>query len=154
MGTITKFADLHCHPHMRAFNWLHNHRKPEEKSKFNPWWIILPKKGPEEKGKRAAAYSQCDMAKVINGNLRLAFLSLYPLEKGWVTGRSDASDEVAKNLKKLFGENAVNESISVFVNKLLHFIGDDKKEIRHPIDGLDDLYNHADLLIDTASKYE
>jgi len=126
MATITRFADLHCHPHMRSFNWLHKHRRPESKSKYNPWWIVLPKKRPEDKGKRAAAYTQCDMAKVTNGDLKLAFASLYPLEKGWVTGRKDTDQEVAKNLNKLLGENMFNESISVFANKLLRFIGNDK----------------------------
>src|SRR5210317_20452 len=101
MATITRYADLHCHPHMRSFNWLHNHRKPETKSKYNPWWIILPKKKSENKGVRAAAYTQCDMAKITNGNLKLGFLSLYPLEKGWVIGREDSTQVVAKNLKKI-----------------------------------------------------
>ena len=87
MDAINRFADLHCHPHMRSFNWLHKHRKPEIKSKYNPWWIIFPKKKPEEKGKRAAAYSQCDMAKVITGNSQLAFLSLYPLIKPPIPGQ-------------------------------------------------------------------
>ena len=86
----------------------------------------MPKKRPEDKGKRAAAYTQCDMAKVTNGNLQLAFASLYPLEKGWVTGRKDTNQEVAKNLNKVLGENMFNESMSVFANKLLRFIGDDK----------------------------
>ena len=38
--------------------------------------------------------------------------------------------------------------------KYLGVVGDDKKEIRHPIDNLDELYGHADLLLSTASKYE
>lgn len=126
MSSITRFADLHCHPHMRSFNWLHNHRKPEQYSKYNPWWIILPKKKSERKGVRAAAYTQCDMAKVTNGNLRLGFLSLYPLEKGWVIGREDSIELVAKNLKKLLGDNKLNECVSVFLNRVLQFIGNDR----------------------------
>jgi len=38
--------------------------------------------------------------------------------------------------------------------KYIGVIGDDKKEVRHPIDNLDDLFVHSDLLIKTASKYE
>ena len=87
-----RFADLHCHPHMRSYNWLHSHRKPETNSKYNPWWIILPNFAAEEKGKRAATYSQCDLAKVANGNLKLAFVSLYPLEQGWVTSTGKGSE--------------------------------------------------------------
>lgn len=126
MASITRYADLHCHPHMRSFNWLHNHRKPEKKSKYNPWWIILPKKKSEDKGVRAAAYTQCDMAKVTNGNLKLGFLSLYPLEKGWVIGREDSTQLVAKNLKKIVGDNKLNEWLSVFLNRIVQFIGNDK----------------------------
>lgn len=129
MPGITRFADLHCHPHMRSFNWLHKHRKPEQKSKYDPWWIILPKRKAEDQGRRASAYSQCDMAKVINGNLKLAFLSLYPLEKGWVTGRKDSTMVIARNLKKFLGDNWLNEVVSAFLNKIAHFIGDDKKQM-------------------------
>jgi len=128
MATITRFADLHCHPHMRSYNWLHNHRKPEKKSKYNPWWIILPKIKAEDKGKRAAAYTQCDLAKVTNGNLKLAFASLYPLEQGWVIGRKDSTQVVARNLKKYLGDNIFNEVVSSNLNRLLQFIGNDKGE--------------------------
>ncbi len=127
MSAFTQFADLHCHPHMRSFNWLHNDRKPEKKSKYNPWWIILPKQKAEDEGRRAAAYTQCDMSKVVNGKLNLAFASLYPLEKGWVSGREDSTEQVAKNFKKFLGDNIVNEMLSASVNKLLMFIGNDKK---------------------------
>jgi hypothetical protein len=81
------FADLHCHPHMRSYNWLHNPKIPENVSKYNPWYIILPNVHAEEKGNRATFYSQSDMAKAVNGNLKLAFVALYPLEKGWITGK-------------------------------------------------------------------
>jgi microsomal dipeptidase-like Zn-dependent dipeptidase len=83
-----RFADLHCHPHLRSFNWLHKPEVPEKDSVANPWWIIHSKRSAEKKGSRAAAYSQCDMAKIINGNMKLAFVALYPLEKGWVTKKS------------------------------------------------------------------
>lgn len=38
--------------------------------------------------------------------------------------------------------------------KYLGVIGDDKKEVRHPIESLDELYCHAELLLNIASKYE
>lgn len=82
----SKFADLHCHPHMRSFNWLHDPNTEVSDSKYHPWWIILPNFKNAEQGKRAAAYSQNDLAKIVNGNLKLSFASLYPLEKGWVKG--------------------------------------------------------------------
>ncbi|WP_167611666.1 membrane dipeptidase [Maribellus sediminis] len=126
MSEFDRFADLHCHPHMRSFNWLHKHRRPEINSRYNPWWIILPKQKAEEKGRRAAAYTQCDLAKIMNGNLKLAFVSLYPLERGWVTGRSDSKKIVARNLKKYLGDNLLNEAVSSVLNHVLQFIGNDE----------------------------
>lgn len=38
--------------------------------------------------------------------------------------------------------------------KYLGVVGEDRKEIRHPIDGLDDLFIHTELLLETASKFE
>ncbi|WP_340113174.1 hypothetical protein [Maribellus mangrovi] len=126
MTTVNRFADLHCHPHMRSYNWLHKRRRPEKQSRYNPWWIVLPKQKSEEKGKRAAAYTQCDMAKITNGNLKLAFVSLYPLEQGWVTGRKDSKKIVARNLKKFLGDTVLNEVVSSVLNRFLRFIGNDE----------------------------
>ncbi|MBN2173619.1 MAG: hypothetical protein JW731_05785 [Bacteroidales bacterium] len=126
----TKFADLHCHPHMRSFNWLHKPKKPEEKSKYNPWWLILPKFKAAEEGKRAAAYSQCDMAKVVNGNLRLVFASLYPMEKGWVTGSNNLVRDRILDLRKILGDNAFNDFLSdtlnLFLKPFFFKLGQDK----------------------------
>ena len=37
--------------------------------------------------------------------------------------------------------------------KYLGVISDNKKEIRHPIANLDELYNHSELLLETSSQY-
>ncbi len=114
-----RFADLHCHPHMRSFNWLHKAWRPEEESKYNPWWIILPKLKAARKAGRAAAYSQSDLVRITNGNMKLAFVSLYPTEKGWVTGRKGPLNVMALNFKKVFGNTLLNLYVSQFVNKIL-----------------------------------
>lgn len=75
------FADIHCHPHMRSFNWIYKPWKPSKSEKFHLWWIILPKFKSDDKGIRAAEYLQCDLVQVTNGNLKLAIASLYPMEK-------------------------------------------------------------------------
>jgi hypothetical protein len=113
-----KFADLHCHPHMRSFNWLHDPEKNSSESKYNPWWIILPNFKKADQGGRAASYSQNDLAKVINGNVRLSFASLYPLEKGWVKGKSKSAGEWLLDFQK-YKWKAV----------LAGLISNDKKEI-------------------------
>ncbi|MEZ5195937.1 MAG: hypothetical protein R2764_05935 [Bacteroidales bacterium] len=85
---MNKFADLHCHPHMRSFNWL-RHSKVEGTDMFHPWHVVASKIKPKQDGKRANAYSQCDLIKLKNGNMKLVFVSLYPMEKGWFTGREE-----------------------------------------------------------------
>jgi microsomal dipeptidase-like Zn-dependent dipeptidase len=114
-----RFADIHCHPHMRSFNWLHKPWAPEKSKKYNPWWVVLPKFKSASKGKRASAYSQCDMAQIINGNLKLAIVSLYPLEKGWVTGRKTPIKMRPVDLQKILGDNDFNEAVSDFLSGLV-----------------------------------
>jgi hypothetical protein len=38
--------------------------------------------------------------------------------------------------------------------KSIAFVGEDKKEVRHKIESLDDIYNHADAIIGTAEKFK
>lgn len=38
--------------------------------------------------------------------------------------------------------------------KYLGVLGDDRKETRHPIDSLDDIFSHSDLLMQTATQYD
>ncbi len=127
-----KFADLHLHPHMRSFNWLHEPGKDESQTKYDPWWIILPNFKKAEAGKRAASYSQCDLAQIVNGNMKLAIVSLYPLEKGWVTGAKNITKGRIIDLHKLLGNNALNdfasETANLIVKPLFFLLGKDKKQ--------------------------
>ncbi|MFZ6010498.1 MAG: hypothetical protein ACOYXT_09135 [Bacteroidota bacterium] len=96
MSADPTFADLHCHPHSRAFNFMRNSRQ-RKTDKYNPWTIIIPNFRAQEKGARAFNYSQCDPVKLINGNVRIAFASLYPFEKGFFRGGGKIDGEgVAK----------------------------------------------------------
>lgn len=117
MKPTTGFADLHCHPHMRSFNYFHDPKLAEIDSVHNPWHIIVSKKKAESKGRRAAAYSQCDLAKIKNGNMRLVFASLYPLERGWVSGRKNYKVEPEFKLKAI---------LNMLTTPLYYFIGNDR----------------------------
>ena len=125
-----RFADIHCHPHMRAFNWLHKPWNPSKSKKYHPWWVVLPKFKAADKGKRASAYSQCDLVQLTNGNLKLAIISLYPMEKGWVTGRKSKIKGRPIDLKKLLGDtdfnDAVSGGISAVIKPVFNFMGKDK----------------------------
>ena len=82
-----KFSDLHCHNHMRAHLHMQEKREVfEGKDEFSPWTVISSNRAGYVKGKMGASYSQCDLVKAWNGNVRLTFNSLYPLERQFVLG--------------------------------------------------------------------
>lgn len=82
-----KFSDLHCHNHMRAHLHMQEKRESyEKKDEFSPWTVISSNRAGYVKGKMGASYSQCDLVKAWNGNVRLTFNSLYPLERQFVLG--------------------------------------------------------------------
>ena len=87
MSNGNRFADLHCHPHARAFHWMRD-TKAEKKhtQRYHPWNVVLSHFGKQDKGKRAFSYSQCDLVKLTNGNVRLVYAALYPFEKGFFKG--------------------------------------------------------------------
>jgi microsomal dipeptidase-like Zn-dependent dipeptidase len=82
-----KFSDLHCHNHMRAYFHMQESRKIfTRKGKFSPWTVIASNSRNAALGKMGASYSQIDLVKCWNSNLRLTFNSLYPLERQFVIG--------------------------------------------------------------------
>jgi len=82
-----KFSDLHTHNHMRAHFWMQeNPDRFKRKGSFTPWTVISSNRKGYLKGKMGASYSQADLVKVWNGNVRLTFNSLYPLERQFVKG--------------------------------------------------------------------
>ncbi len=83
---MKKYADLHCHPHSRAFHWMRHTKYEDKQAKYHPWNIVLSNFKKQEKGKRAFSYSQCDPVKLWNGETKLVFASLYPFEKGFYKG--------------------------------------------------------------------
>jgi len=115
---MKKYADIHCHPHMRAYNWLRNPRKDESLNKYHPWYIILPNFNAIRRAKRAAAYSQSHPVKLVNGNFRLAVVSLYPLEKGWVGGNHPVIKNKIFDLHKILGKSKFNDAVSVTVSNI------------------------------------
>lgn len=72
---------------MRAhFQMQEKRKKFERKDEFSPWTVIASSKKSEDAGKMGASYSQMDLVKCWNSNLRLTFNSLYPLERQFVKG--------------------------------------------------------------------
>lgn len=96
---IRFFADMHSHPQGRAFNYFRNN--PElidqvESGIPKEWspWVLPPVDGLPENwqrqlnGERPGCFSQADFNRLAAGNVRLVFASLYPLEGGFVQGKT------------------------------------------------------------------
>ncbi len=83
-----KFSDLHTHNHMRAHFWMQeNPKRFTKKKSFSPWTVIAANRKAYKKGKMGASYSQADLVRSWNANVRLSFNSLYPLERQFVRGK-------------------------------------------------------------------
>jgi microsomal dipeptidase-like Zn-dependent dipeptidase len=120
---MKKYADLHCHPHLRSFNWLRNSRFEKRKSKFHPWHVVASRIKSEKKGMRANAYSQSDMIKLVNGGMKLAFVSLYPMEKGWFRGRPDIPDNVyRKAIRSITNNKAMRWLADLYQDGFARFL--------------------------------
>lgn len=99
-----KYADLHCHPHMRSYYWMSNRKKSmERKGWYHPWTIIVSNVKKLSSGKRASGYSQSDYVKLWNSDTRLVFSALYPLEKGFIQSGPGFSGGGNKLLKFFMG---------------------------------------------------
>jgi hypothetical protein len=96
----TYYADIHCHPHARAFHWLRHGDEDPERG-YHAWNIVLSNFKKQKQGARAFSYSQCDPVKLWNGEVKLVYASLYPFEKGFYEGTDDVKKaEVVKLFEK------------------------------------------------------
>ncbi len=73
-----KFADFHCHPHVRSFNYFRN-SPIEGTAHYHPWNIVVSNINNADEGKRGSSYSEADLVKLTNGNARLIFVSFHPI---------------------------------------------------------------------------
>lgn len=92
------FADLHCHPvHLNFNEFQANHTS----SSKTPWDISKSKLKKLKKAKRTG-YTQADVAKMIEGGVRLVFVALYPIEQGYFQSQvlKDINDDVLDNLEE------------------------------------------------------
>ena len=98
-----KFADLHCHVHMRTMYWLYYRRhKNSGRKLYNPWTVVVDNSRSRKRARRASGFIQSDMVKNWNGKVRLNFNSLYPLERGFVLVAPFANHTRGKSLFEHF----------------------------------------------------
>ena len=95
---MKKYADIHCHPHSRAFHWMRHTKYEKKENEYHPWNVVLSNFKKQDKGKRAFSYSQCDPVKLWNGEAKLVFASLYPFERGFYEGGEIDQNKVIRIL--------------------------------------------------------
>jgi len=106
INTKKLIADFHLHPQMKPFH--SGHPEPVK----NIWEEIHHAKATKPAGhfayaasKGVAKYTQSNFYKLAEGNVRVAFISLYPTEKGFLSVRS---------LPKIVaGKSGIDELISI-----------------------------------------
>jgi hypothetical protein len=79
-----QFADLHCHPNLKTFGQSFSSKK-EDWGRQHVWYSEPPTpfKIALNRLTGLTKFSQADFTTMARGNVRLAFMSLYPFEKGF-----------------------------------------------------------------------
>lgn len=98
MEELDFFADIHCHPTLRAYNSpvVHGQRNLWEKT-YNQSFDTPISRWARIQTKEILKESQANFYSFAKGNVRLIFDSLYPVEKGFLNFRKVASMMVGKN---------------------------------------------------------
>lgn len=105
------FADLHCHPGLYAFNRMRNQpRMEQDPQKFHPWHQLDSNLDHMREGRRAAEYSQCNLAQMHASKTRLVFASITPIERGFFQGAKDELGNFVPELFKLLSGVTVAQS--------------------------------------------
>lgn len=83
MGSDFQFADLHCHPNLKTFG--HSFDEVTPNAKQDLWYTeragVLARLLKQYAG--ITRFSQCDLSSMARAGSKLAFVSLYPFEKGF-----------------------------------------------------------------------
>ncbi len=103
-----QYADLHCHPNLKAFGHSFDSRKS---AKSDIWTATVPaflsKKIHRYTG--VTKFTQTDFTTLARSRARIVFLSLYPLEKGYF---------ISKKLSRYFAALLANWSAELGYNRV------------------------------------
>ncbi len=79
------FADLHCHPSGKNFPKYRTKKPKNFQSPLAHLWDIPKSKIINlMRGLRGTSYSQADVGSLIKSNTKLAYISIYPFEQGFI----------------------------------------------------------------------
>ncbi|MFT4624622.1 MAG: hypothetical protein ACI8PZ_003281 [Myxococcota bacterium] len=96
------FADLHTHSSLYAFNRMRNSPELEgDPDIFHPWRGQDFDREKLAEGAHGASYSQSSFTKLTQGNVRLAIVSLTPLEREFFSPQPEEQTSFAKEALKL-----------------------------------------------------
>jgi hypothetical protein len=119
------FADLHCHPAMFQFNRLRHSVDDGHPSTFHPWRQLDEDLKAMNKGARATAYSQSDMAKMSRGRLRIVFASITPVEREFMgPDPAEATNPAAELVKLATGVTAARVAAAATTKGLRGAVGE------------------------------
>jgi len=137
------FIDIHCHPSMKPFYSSINHSDKKNIWEFIPENTICEnicknKKKNERKKKSLGEmirYSQMNLDSCYKGDVRVLFISLYPIERGWFNERK---------LADLFTKDKVIARMASCSSGIdINIVN----EIRNAIDGNNISINYFDDLV-------
>jgi hypothetical protein len=109
------FADLHAHPSLFGFNRWRNSDVESNPDLFHPWNAPRSDRKKMDQGARATTYSQTSFEQMKQGNVRLMFASITPIEVGFFRGdvvQDNESSFVLESIKLATGTTAVTGLIS------------------------------------------
>ncbi|MBC6490010.1 membrane dipeptidase [Flavihumibacter stibioxidans] len=127
------FADIHCHPNLKTYGHSFN-ESAEPDPRSNLWYhqSLTPARRLVKNISGISAYSQADFTAMSSGNVKLAFVSLYPFEKGFfinLTGSGGLS-AISANLVTGIGYHRVRH-----LQRHLDYFQDLEREYRFFCDG-------------------
>lgn len=109
MMTKFKFIDFHCHPNLKTFG--HSFTSRVETPRSHLWYYDPPKLRTKILNVLTglSKYSQSDFSSMSRGGVKIAFVSLYPFEKGFFVNKylHDAIIERTANLVTGIGRERI-----------------------------------------------
>ena len=123
-----EFADLHCHPNLKTFGQSYNRKHGEKLNSAHVWFQKKPTNFKKILNTLLGItkFSQTDFSTMAQSNVKIAFVSYYPFEKGF------------------FINDKINNRIAAFLASLVTSIGYNR--VRH-------IQKHLDYFADLNDEY-
>lgn len=127
--TNFQFADFHCHPTLKTFGQSFSEKEKARGKNTNVWHANPPTFFTKciLKFSGVTRFSQSDLTTMINGDVKIAFVSLYPFENGFFTNPY------------------LNNKFIALLSSMITSIG--YKRVRH-------IQTHLDYFKDLLSEYQ